>query len=1277
MSYIHFKSVYNKNYDKVTFDSPSLTLSQLKKLIIEKSKFKQTKQLDFDLEITNADTNEVYRNENENIMKNSRVHVKRIMKSATMPLRAQPTKPIQPATVASTAAAEAAASFALNQMKSQPQYTPSTIPKSTAPTPVLTSEVPIIKPPISTSTSSLQQNASIQIGQGITSLSQSVSASNLTNSSLSKSAYDSLAPLNLPSKPIYYQESNGQQKSTELELSQINMMQATQSTTKTEDSRQDEKAKLESILLSSMNSQSQMASSGGVKSSQYSTNNTMMQQHLTSQNLDTGSQNVMSAQAVLQQQNRFTGSQWPPRMPLGQHRPLPATYRCTICKKPGHPKNMCPDAGSYVKPEERPKFPSGIPKGKMIPAEAGDKFALLGPDGYVVPIIEYQVSQVVKKDKPAFLTEEEEEEEKKRLGYDPNAASIEVAANKYPPELKCPFGDHIIKDAVLVPCCGHFICCDECIREKISKDECVECPHEDCDQEIGSLESITPYHNIRRMVNDYLSEVKLANQRTVKESSQAKTTVTSDPFLESLLDDVDVKFKETDKSPKLEYDDLLAPKIELKDEKFDSDQASGVQSPVQDSKISSSVAQLQASLAQNLLKKSDEKSSTNMSPIQQQTALLPTPPLTINENKGTILPTKDFKGTPPASASPPVNISNVSGNRSFEPVNKQFIGPMTQPQQQQQFPARMINQPQNFGNYPQVRPQNVIPSGPNVPMQPHFQKPPMNPQRPMMMPQQNYPPNQQMPFMGPNQMMNQNMMARPMGPGFNQPQSMQFQMQKSQYPMNQFPMQQQQPFMGPQSQQGFGLTGPSQNMPPYMGPSGSIPPMSNISQNQLYNQQNQAQKLHNQPITKPVVMTEAEFYSYKERLKREAEQRVQSSSTTYRGSKYRRSRSRSYTSTSRSYSGSRSRSRSHKRRNRSRNRSYSYSRSRSRSSSRSDRRYKTSKSKRYSKSRSRSPGYHSRYSKTSQSSQNQKSSYRGSSMSKSSSTLDKYYRSSNYRRKSRSSSRSRSSAAIKTNDSQEHIQSKRYQKPVDAPKKSRSKTPSKSRHSRSRSNSQSRRKLTRKNENKSESSQKNEKVDNREVSPDNRRSKSGKKETILTSEPKPQKENNYDQAVHKIMNKIRRSDKESGNSENKKIIEDDTIGSDKDNKDKSEKKIKKDKEKSKHRDKRIDKSEKDSAKDQPKGEKRQMPTIEETNADDSEVSKKDDGIDGSDRETKKKKHKKGDKSERDNSQEKDSKEKHKKHKKSKKHKHKHKSVSKERDSLVEAQQQQPAQVAAY
>jgi hypothetical protein len=38
--------------------------------------------------------------------------------------------------------------------------------------------------------------------------------------------------------------------------------------------------------------------------------------------------------------------------------------------------------------EIRPKYPTGIPKGAMIRANAGDPGAMLGPDGYVIPKID-------------------------------------------------------------------------------------------------------------------------------------------------------------------------------------------------------------------------------------------------------------------------------------------------------------------------------------------------------------------------------------------------------------------------------------------------------------------------------------------------------------------------------------------------------------------------------------------------------------------------------------------------------------------------------------------------------------------------------------------------------------------------------------------------------------------------------------------------------------------------------------------------------------------------
>jgi hypothetical protein len=69
MSFIHYKLITNQNYEKVTFDGVSLSVSDLKKIVLEK-KFRKTagpatathpnnkKGFDVDLEVTNVDTNE-------------------------------------------------------------------------------------------------------------------------------------------------------------------------------------------------------------------------------------------------------------------------------------------------------------------------------------------------------------------------------------------------------------------------------------------------------------------------------------------------------------------------------------------------------------------------------------------------------------------------------------------------------------------------------------------------------------------------------------------------------------------------------------------------------------------------------------------------------------------------------------------------------------------------------------------------------------------------------------------------------------------------------------------------------------------------------------------------------------------------------------------------------------------------------------------------------------------------------------------------------------------
>ena len=457
----------------------------------------------------------------------------------------------------------------------------------------------------------------------------------------------------MPSKPIVYIQEQANKQAASSPSQSLENLQITNEQIKADEARQDEKSKLESILLNSMNASS--SSSGS---------------YCTTNQLKSDGQVLVTAasMSMMQQQQmnniRFAGSlnNWPPRMMnMQQIRPqqpmqLRPTYICTICKKPGHPKSLCPEAGTLPKPEERPKFPSGIPKNKMRVAKPDDKFAMLGPDGYVVPEIEYQVAQTVKKDKTPFLTEEEEEEEKrKNLELSANGTNGLDSFNKYPPELKCPFGDHIIKDAVLIPCCGHFICCDECIKKKITNDEYVECPHKDCDQEIGSLESITPYHDIRKRVNEYLNDLKLATQRATNlqnsNNSLVKTitNTTNDPFLEELLNDVNNESSKENSN--FEYDDIQAknsPNNEKnKDEELDEDRILfGAHSPLQDSKISSSEAaaaliKQQLNLTENASKLNEKQEPSLNEPSNEQnkqqpapvSALLATPPSELFDSK--------------------------------------------------------------------------------------------------------------------------------------------------------------------------------------------------------------------------------------------------------------------------------------------------------------------------------------------------------------------------------------------------------------------------------------------------------------------------------------------------------------------------------------------------------------------------------------------------------------------------------------------------------------------
>jgi hypothetical protein len=234
---------------------------------------------------------------------------------------------------------------------------------------------------------------------------------------------------------------------------------------------------------------------------------------------------------------------WPQAMNMmhGMMRMLPPGYVCTICKKPGHLKSLCPEANNMELRQANleKKAPKGIPKSSLITVNSDHKFAMKGADGnYVVSEIDHKAAQIVKRDRLIFLDDDEEDQNSKRLREEEKRESNLAVI---PPELRCPYGDHILRDAVLIPCCGHFVCCDLCIRNKISSEgiEAIECPHENC-AEIGSLASITPDHEIRKKVNDYLADAKSSLQRNAEKLKSSQTGEV-DLFYDLIINDVNTE----------------------------------------------------------------------------------------------------------------------------------------------------------------------------------------------------------------------------------------------------------------------------------------------------------------------------------------------------------------------------------------------------------------------------------------------------------------------------------------------------------------------------------------------------------------------------------------------------------------------------------------------------------------------------------------------------------------------------------------------------------------
>ena len=174
---------------------------------------------------------------------------------------------------------------------------------------------------------------------------------------LSKNAYDSLAPLNVPSKPVVYVNNPEQEAAAAESVSQTDTKpsqgqetsglngktDAATSDTSGDTSRMDEKAKLESILMSSMSQTSSAYKQGGDGASMSLNNGGPHKHKFSAGNVGSmGNNNNGGTNGATNIGN------WPPRMPMTPSR-LPPNYLCTICKKPGHLKSLCPEAVIILK----------------------------------------------------------------------------------------------------------------------------------------------------------------------------------------------------------------------------------------------------------------------------------------------------------------------------------------------------------------------------------------------------------------------------------------------------------------------------------------------------------------------------------------------------------------------------------------------------------------------------------------------------------------------------------------------------------------------------------------------------------------------------------------------------------------------------------------------------------------------------------------------------------------------------------------------------------------
>ncbi|KAL5961862.1 E3 ubiquitin-protein ligase RBBP6 [Taenia solium] len=205
----------------------------------------------------------------------------------------------------------------------------------------------------------------------------------------------------------------------------------------------------------------------------------------------------------------------------------PPTYTCHKCNQGGHWIHDCPgikDVRGNLVDSKTVKRPTGIPQDFLVRVDPGTPGAYLDKCGrYMVPIKDAEAYSQKKKEKRAFSLEE-------NPPYVPPQERTPSAG------LVCPLCKKLLKDAVIITCCGTSYC-NECITNHCFVAGSQKCPN--CGAPAEKYDSaIIENAAMRRAVTDWLragSSPEVSNQRVSPEVVQTKGTPEPEKVVRRLL----------------------------------------------------------------------------------------------------------------------------------------------------------------------------------------------------------------------------------------------------------------------------------------------------------------------------------------------------------------------------------------------------------------------------------------------------------------------------------------------------------------------------------------------------------------------------------------------------------------------------------------------------------------------------------------------------------------------------------------------------------------------